>query len=548
MNRAILLLVCISVVLANRKSLSTHSLQGSCSVPNAVECQDGAENAVFNRCTDYYALCDNGRWSDNMNVSPGTKCLNGVLVLPSECSAVPTGSPTTTPTIVPTAMPTSNPTATPTTAPECSFTNLMCTDASGVAQTTCTSYYRTCNDGTLSTVLSTPTGMKCYQGAFINEGDSPCGPIDYNCDWTGIRCTNAEGNQQTGICTQHYVTCKNNQTSTPRPIPDSLYCLGNNVVTRGQCVLRPDDQCFFCGILCVDASRKPVFNDCTEWFVNCVNGNVTQSFSVPPGRLCHNGQLVPPSECPVEPTPCIHCPSGAPGPQGAQGEKGEKGPAGPAGLPGPTGEPGATGATGATGPQGQSGRRGPTGPAGDIGPQGAQGVQGAQGAQGPAGGPGIPGPQGAQGPRGATGETGATGEEGAVGATGPTGPEGEAGATGATGVTGATGETGPTGPTGPTGSTGAQGAQGAQGEQGEQGATGATGPTGPVGEAGAAGPTGATGPEGDLVTLPADFEVTNAAAEVLARTPIIARCNKENGDVTINASLSGALTGVTIAK
>ena len=139
MNRAILLLVCISVVLANRKSLSTHSLQGSCSVPNAVECQDGAENAVFNRCTDYYALCDNGRWSDNMNVSPGTKCLNGVLVLPSECSAVPTGSPTTTPTIVPTAMPTSNPTATPTTAPECSFTNLMCTDASGVAQTTCTS-------------------------------------------------------------------------------------------------------------------------------------------------------------------------------------------------------------------------------------------------------------------------------------------------------------------------------------------------------------------------------------------------------------------------
>ena len=470
MNRAILLLVCISVVLANRKSLSTHSLQGSCSVPNAVECQDGAENAVFNRCTDYYALCDNGRWSDNMNVSPGTKCLNGVLVLPSECSAVPTGSPTTTPTIVPTAMPTSNPTATPTTAPECSFTNLMCTDASGVAQTTCTSYYRTCNDGTLSTVLSTPTGMKCYQGAFINEGDSPCEPIDYNCDWTGIRCTNAEGNQQTGICTQHYVTCKNNQTSTPRPIPDSLYCLGNNVVTRGQCVLRPDDQCFFCGILCVDASRKPVFNDCTKWFVNCVNGNVTQSFSVPPGRLCHNGQLVPPSECPVEPTPCIHCPSGAPGPQGAQGEKGEKGPAGPAGLPGPTGEPGATGATGATGPQGQSGRRGPTGPAGDIGPQGAQGVQGAQGAQG------------------------------------------------------------------------------AQGEQGEQGATGATGPTGPVGETGAAGPTGATGPEGDLVTLPADFEVTNAAAEVLARTPIIARCNKENGDVTINASLSGALTGVTIAK
>lgn len=50
------------------------------------------------------------------------------------------------------------------------------------------------------------------------------------------------------------------------------------------------------------------------------------------------------------------------------------------------------------------------------------------------------------------------------------------------------------------------------------------------------------------MTLPADFEVTNAAAEVLARTPIIARCNKDNGDVTINASLSGALTGVTIAN
>ena len=51
-----------------------------------------------------------------------------------------------------------------------------------------------------------------------------------------------------------------------------------------------------------------------------------------------------------------------------------------------------------------------------------------------------------------------------------------------------------------------------------------------------------------LGTLAGPWQEVLAAAEVLARTPIIARCNKDNGDVTINASLSGALTGVTIAK
>ena len=215
----------------------------------------------MNACTDYFAICGNGQWSNKMNVSPGTKCFNGVLVLPSECSTTPTipVTPTTTPApSTPTPAPStptpapSTPTPVPSTAtpaPECSFTNLLCTDASGASQTECSKYYRTCNNGVLSEIMATPTGMKCYQGALVNENDTPCVPINYDCDWTGIHCTNAQGNEQKGICTRYYVTCKNNVTSTPRIIPDSLYCLDNDVVTLAQCLVRPDDTCFFCDLL-----------------------------------------------------------------------------------------------------------------------------------------------------------------------------------------------------------------------------------------------------------------------------------------------------------
>ena len=161
-------------------------------------------------------------------------------------------------------------------------------------------------------------------------------------------------------------------------------------------------------MVCTESDGEIVLDGCTEYFINCVNGYVTNPFAVTPGRFCYKGQFVLPDECPVKPTPCIIYQDGATG---------------------------ATGVTGVTGPTG------PTGPTGEIGLTGITGEEGEIGITGETG------LQGEMGERGITGE---------MGITGITGPEGITGITGEVGATGATGATGPTGPTGPAGPTGPQ--------------------------------------------------------------------------------------------
>lgn len=482
----------------------------------------------MNACSDYYAICGEGIWSTVMTVAPGTKCLNGVLVLPSECSLVPTSVPTI--------------------SPKCAFTNLQCTNAVGVIQTDCSDFYQTCVDGVLSDVLAVPSGMKCYQGMLVNEGDSPCEPIDYHCDWEGIHCTNAQGNEQKGVCTRHYVTCKQNITSSPLLMPNQLFCLDNAVATLGQCLVHPDDSCFFCGLVCVNSQAEVVFDSCTPQFVNCVKGVVTEPYSVPPGRMCYHGELVPSSECPVQPTPCINCPQGPQGPQGAQGPQGVLGQKGVQGPVGPTGEPGERGPTGPIGEQGPSGRsglsgrpgpEGPRGVAGERGPTGATGPEGDQGMQGMTGAKGEPGVQGMTGMPGAQG---LEGERGMTGATGATGPDGEMGAMGATGATGATG------PEGEQGAAGATGPEGMMGPTGPTGPTGATGATGPEGEQGATGATGATGPTAPPPLLTENFDLFYATTQLLVGLPVEAWCSSTTGDLTVVAMMENQVEGATVSK
>ena len=390
--RFLLIISILSIALTNSKRFLVSFILGACDESVFIECQNRNKETVVNACSDFYALCGNGVWSDPMPVSLGTKCYNGGMILASDCSNQPTIKPTIQPTIQPT----------------CSFTGIQCVNAVGIEQsTTCSSFYRTCSQGRLSSILPVPINQKCYNNALVDAGSVPCTPIPYSCNWEGIHCTNAQGNEQSDICSRYYTTCHEGSITTPKLIPNNLYCLNQSIVHVEQCLVRPDDRCYFCEMVCTESDGEIVLDGCTEYFINCVNGYVTNPFAVTPGKFCYKGQFVLPDECPVKPTPCIIYQDGATGP---------------------------TGATGVTGPTG------PTGPTGDIGLTGLQGEEGEIGITGETG------LQDEMGERGITGEMGITGITGPEGITGITG---EVGATGITGPKGITGSTGPAGPTGP---------------------------------------------------------------------------------------------------
>ena len=367
----LLIISILSIALTNSKRFLVSFILGACDESVFIECQNRNKETVVNACSDFYALCGNGVWSDPMPVSLGTKCYNGGMILASDCSNQPTIKPTIQPTIKPTIQPTIQPT--------CSFTGIQCVNAVGIEQTTtCSSFYRTCSQGRLSSILPVPINQKCYNNALVDAGSVPCTPIPYSCNWEGIHCTNAQGNEQSDICSRYYTTCHEGSITTPKLIPNNLYCLNQSIVHVEQCLVRPDDRCYFCGMVCTESDGEIVLDGCTEYFINCVNGYVTNPFAVTPGKFCYKGQFVLPDECPVKPTPCIIYQDGATGPTGATGVTGPTGPTGPAGGPtGPTGATGATGPTGPTGPTGAQGLIGLTGPTGPTGPTGLTGATGA---------------------------------------------------------------------------------------------------------------------------------------------------------------------------
>ena len=282
-----------------------------------------------------------------MPAAKGTRCLNGVLIRVEDCTSV----------VDPTASP-EEPTTSPKT-PECSFSGYRCVNSAGETQTTCSDYYRTCDEEILSPITAVPAGKKCYNGELVDASALPCEPVEYTCDWTGIRCSDAYGVQSNTTCTRYYTTCRNGTVASPRLMPDNLYCFDSAVVTLAQCLVRPDDKCFFCGLLCVDEEKNVVLDDCTDHFIHCADGVATQPFLVPEGQKCFQGEIVPPDRCPVRPTPCVNCPTGATGATGPTGEQGAAG---------------ATGITGATGEQGVQGATGPTGPTGPMGLPGRDGI------------------------------------------------------------------------------------------------------------------------------------------------------------------------------
>ena len=190
------------------------SFLGSCDGSQLVECQTASGNAVENACSGYYALCGNGVWSDPMPVSPGTMCLRGVLVHSDTCSSVITSAP--------------EPTA------ECSFTDYLCVNSAGQAQTGETSYYRTCVEGKLSAILSVPEGMLCSQGVITRTGLSTISPRI--CDGSSlIECQTLDGTAVSGSCSEFYALCGNGYWSQPMFVSPGTMCLNGALVHSDKC-------------------------------------------------------------------------------------------------------------------------------------------------------------------------------------------------------------------------------------------------------------------------------------------------------------------------
>ena len=97
-------------------------------------------------------------------------------------------------------------------------------------------------------MLAVHAGMSCSNGKLINSSDD-CEPIPYSCFWTGIHCTNQDGNERTNVCTQYYTYCSNGQVSSPLPVGNGLFCLDNSIVEASACAVGPDDSCTFCELL-----------------------------------------------------------------------------------------------------------------------------------------------------------------------------------------------------------------------------------------------------------------------------------------------------------
>lgn len=164
-----------------------------CYTEHEVACTTHDGVIVKNVCSGYYSICGYGEWQQHQAVAPGTRCLNGNLVLVSVCedeitdpiivtekptevptegptekptkkpteapTEVPTKKPTEVPTEKPTEKPTKAPTETPTEEPTitptrsvpspipCSWTGLHCIENSEIVTTHCTTSVLSCVNG-----------------------------------------------------------------------------------------------------------------------------------------------------------------------------------------------------------------------------------------------------------------------------------------------------------------------------------------------------------------------------------------------------------------
>lgn len=416
----------------------------------------------------------------------------------------------------------------------CQFTGIRCVNAEGlITENEESTQYVVCENGVISSPLEVPTHSVCYNHVFIAQSNVDCDPERERCQPGLFECVNAFGTVVENECSQFGRSCVNGVTSAPVAIVEGYSCYNRALIPSTLCPGYDMKSCSFCSPRCVTKEGVATFTECTEDYVTCVDGIVSSPQQVGAGYSCFRGSLIPSSFCPLDPIYLL-------GVTGPTGPMGLTGPQGMTGERGPTGPMGAMGATGPTGEEGPSGEPGPTGAPGERGPRGPQGPSGAPGLQGEAGIPGEMGPTGEDGPSGEPGPMGATGPQGARGEQGERGPIGPQGPTGIQGVTGPIGPQGPASTvTGPTGEVGPQGPQGPMGETGPQGQQGPTGPMGEMGATGVQGPTGpigATGATGEAGPIEGTtgFSIMQAEMQFLLGTRVSSHLLQNDTSVFIS--------------
>ena len=228
---------------------------------------DSSGNWVRNACTKYYALCTERKIQTapiEMNDPDLTSCRNDVIVAASTCTL-----PVDT----------------------CVNREVECTDQQGVATTgTCTSYYRECDAGTFGEVMPVAAGSKCLNGDFVLNTDC----ASASCTFTNIQCTNGAGAFVNTYCTGYFVQCDDGTLTDPIAVPEGTQCYQNELVIQGTCA---DPVCSFEGIRCATADGVIVADHCTNYFVMCSGGEVTEPRVTAPGTKCYNHEQVLSSAC-----------------------------------------------------------------------------------------------------------------------------------------------------------------------------------------------------------------------------------------------------------
>lgn len=229
---------------------------------STIVCSDANGAHQTDACTNYYVECNDGSYTSPRPVADGTRCYNGEQVLASQCPGV-----------------------------ECTTTDIRCSDANGVVtDTECTSYYLECDDGSYTSPMPVAKGTQCLAGELV----LPYACSSSDCDFTGIKCSDASGIVFDTTCTDHYVECDNGKYTSPMVVPKGTNCLAGELVLSSVC---PGTTCSYDGIKCSDSTGSIVSGSCTSYYVECVDGAQSKALPVASGTRCLNNELVLSSTC-----------------------------------------------------------------------------------------------------------------------------------------------------------------------------------------------------------------------------------------------------------
>ena len=99
-------------------------------------------------------------------------------------------------------------------------------------------------------------------------------------------------------CTQNYIFCDNGVISDVFPVGVGKSCYQGKAIFTEECPsIYPSDECKFDGIRCSDADGNRVANSCTSYYVECTDDQVVSVKQVPTGGKCFNNAFIIESAC-----------------------------------------------------------------------------------------------------------------------------------------------------------------------------------------------------------------------------------------------------------